>query len=179
MSKKTFNVNLFSTSSLMKLQRELEQYRDGLQGKCEQLVTRLAEMGEQVALQHIGSSPIGSNITLKSTHTVEEMGCKAVLMATGKVVEAEGREPFYTVLAVEFGAGIYYNRGAGNPLAGQFGFGVGTYPGQIHAFEDGWYYLGTDDKWHYTHGIKATMPMYYADMEILKNYSKVLKEVFG
>ena len=83
------------------------------------------------------------------------------------------------MLAVEFGAGIFYNS-TENPKAPELGFGVGTYPGQIHAFEDGWYYW--DDKtetWRYTHGIKATMPMYNAEQQIIQQYVKIAREVFG
>ena len=102
-----------------------------------------------------------------------------ILIATGKTVTSEDREPFYTLLAVEFGAGIFYNSKE-NPKAPELGFGVGTYPGQIHAFEDGWYYW--DDKtetWRYTHGIKATMPMYNAEQQIIQQYVKIAREVFG
>ena len=91
----------------------------------------------------------------------------------------EGQTVFYTLLAVEFGAGIFYNSKE-NPKAPELGFGVGTYPGQIHAFEDGWYYW--DDKtetWRYTHGIKATMPMYNAEQQIIQQYVKIAREVFG
>ena len=102
-----------------------------------------------------------------------------ILIAAGKTVEVEDREPFYTLLAIEFGAGIYYNSGNENPKANDFGLGVGTYPGQIHAFEDGWYYLGDDNQWHYTHGVKAAMPMYNATMEIINQYKQIAREVFS
>ena len=107
------------------------------------------------------------------------MTSNAILIATGKTVTSEDREPFYTLLAVEFGAGIVYNS-AENPKAPELGFGVGTYPGQIHAFEDGWYYL--DDKtetWRYTHGIKATIPMYNAEQQIIPQYVPIAREAFG
>lgn len=83
-----------------------------------------------------------------------------------------------TLLIVEFGAGIHYNS-KGNPKADEMGYGVGTFPGQIHAFEDGWYYWGEDEKWHYTHGIKATMPMYNASVAIREKVQECAKEVFG
>ena len=49
----------------------------------------------------------------------------------------------------------------------------------IHAFEDGWYYLGNDNQWHYTHGVKATMPMYNATIEIINQYKQIAREVFS
>ncbi len=48
----------------------------------------------------------------------------------------------------------------------------------LHAFSDGWYYLGNDNQWHYTHGVKATMPMYNATIEIINQY-KQIREVFS
>ena len=118
-------------------------------------------------------------VTLRVDRKPIQDGYQAILIATGKTVEVEDREPFYTLLAIEFGAGIYYNSGNENPKANDFGLGVGTYPGQIHAFEDGWYYLGNDNQWHYTHGVKATMPMYNATMEIVNQYKQIAREVFS
>ena len=172
------NVSL-STKSIENAIKQLEQYKSDLQRKCDLLVTRLAQLGESVALQSINESPLGNTVTVSIEKEPIVMGCKAVLIATGKTVEVEGREPFYNILAIEFGAGIYYNDGTHNPKANELGFGVGTYPGQIHAFEDGWYYLGEDNMWHYTHGVKATMPMYNASMEIIQQYKKIAREVFS
>lgn len=82
-----------------------------------------------------------------------------------------------TLLLVEFGAGIHFNATA-NPKASEMGMGVGTFPDQTHAFEDGWYYLNEDNRWVYTHGTKATMPMYNAMKAIREQYVTVAKEVF-
>ena len=54
-----------------------------------------------------------------------------------------------------------------------------SFPGQTHAFEDGWYYPDENGEWHYTHGTKATMPMYNASTEMLLNIRKIAREVFG
>jgi hypothetical protein len=168
-----------SEDSIKNAIQELEEYRKDVIEKCKLLTKRLAECGEKVAVEKVSESPLGRTVKLRIDCEPEKMGCKAVLIATGKTIESEEREPFYTLLAIEFGAGIYYNRGNENPKANELGFGVGTYPGQIHAFEDGWYYLGNDDKWHYTHGVKATMPMYSASLEIIQKYREIAKEVFG
>lgn len=176
MAKKTISMTL-STKSIQAAIKELEKYRDSLQAKCDLLVSRLAQIGQTVAIQHISESPLGNTITVDKAPQL--MTSNAILIATGKTVTSEDREPFYTLLAVEFGAGIFYNSKE-NPKAPELGFGVGTYPGQIHAFEDGWYYW--DDKtetWRYTHGIKATMPMYNAEQRIIQQYVKIAREVFG
>lgn len=167
-----------SEKSIRSAIQELKRYQSDLQKKTELYVQRLAGIGEQVAIQAINESPMGEGVSLRREKTPEEMGCKVVLIATGKTFRTEGRAPFYSVLAIEFGSGIHYNP-TPNPKANEFGLGVGTYPGQVHAFEDGWYYLGADDKWHYTHGVKATMPLFKASQEILRQYVSIAKEVFG
>jgi len=178
MAKHKIVVNVFSQKSIEDAIKGLQSYQDYLTYKCQLLVTKLAETGEKAAIEKITESPLGKTVNLRIEREPINMGCKAILIATGKAFKAEGREPFYTLLAIEFGAGIYFNKGNENPKADSLGLGVGTYPGQIHAFEDGWYYLGNDNKWHYTHGVKATMPMYSASMEIIQRYKAIAKEVF-
>lgn len=179
MAKKTLKCDALSISSIRQLQNQLQQYADSISNKCEELVNRLAEQGIKVAEAKIGESPLGKYVTIKTDITEGKAGCKAILIATGEVKQSEGYADFNTLLAIEFGAGIHYNP-TPNPNADKFGLGVGTFPEQIHAFEDGWYYW--DDKaqeWRYTHGVKATMPMYHAIMEMMQLIVKTAKEVFG
>ena len=68
-----------------------------------------------------------------------------------------------------------------NPMAGQFKMGLGTYPGQTHAYqEEGWWYTDpeTNESKH-SRGNAPYMPMYKADVEILRNINTIAKEVFG
>lgn len=167
-----------SVESIQSAINQLEQYKITFMRKVEVFTERLAEYGNSIALEKIAESPIGKTVVLRSEKTVMDAGCKMALIAVGQTHEAEGYAPFNTLLAIEFGAGIYYNP-IPNPKANDLGYGVGTFPDQIHAFEDGWYYLGLDDKWHYTHGVKATMPMYSATVAIIQDVKKIAKEVFG
>lgn len=169
--------NLFNLKSLEQLKKDLESYRDSLQSKCERYIDNLVNLGENVALQKISESPIGNTVSISSTRTIEETGCQAIIKLVGESNEDAKGRVFYTALAIEFGAGSYYNK-TENPKASDLGFGVGTFPGQTHAFEDGWYYLGADNEWHYSHGVKATMPMYSASQEIINNYLVEAKKVF-
>lgn len=178
MAKKTIKISSLSVSEIRKSQRELERYKESLKFKCRLLVEELSKAGIKVAQARIDESPLGKYVTIKTDITEEKAGCKAILVAIGAVKESEGYAPFNTLLAIEFGAGIHYNK-TPNPNEDKFGMGVGTFPGQIHAFEDGWYYW--DDKaqeWSYTHGVKATMPMYQASMEIQKSIVKTAKGIF-
>lgn len=176
---KKFTADL-SVKGINNLIKQLNDYQSDLQKKCEEYVRQLAEAGIKVAQARIGESPLGKYVSVKTEISEEQAGCKAILVATGAVKQSEGYPPFNILLAVEFGAGIHYNAGNENPKADELGFGVGTFPGQIHAFEDGWYYW--DEKkqeWRYTHGVKATMPMYSASVEIAQKAKEIARQVFG
>lgn len=177
MAKKILKSDL-SVSGIEALRKELEKYRNSLTYKARLLAEKLAEIGIKVAEEKIGESALGKYVSIKTDITEEQAGCKAILTATGETKHSEGYAPFNTLLAIEFGAGIYHNK-IPNPNADKFGLGVGTFPGQIHAFEDYWFYWNEKEKkWLPTHGVKATMPMHQAGMEIQQNIVKIAKEVF-
>lgn len=142
---------------------------------------RLGEIGLEVAEAHIGESPIGKYVHVAvESKQISKHGAMAMIVAGGEVRQQEGYEPFSTLLAIEFGAGIHYNK-TENPKADEFGMGVGTFPGQVHAFqEQGWYYwdAGTQE-WRHSFGVKATMPMYNAGLAIRTQVVQIAKEVFS
>lgn len=167
----------FSSKGIQDIINQLEQYKIDLHRKAELLCKRLAEAGQAVALQSISESPLGKTITIRVEMEHRADGCKAILVATGQT-KSNDYGTIKTLLLVEFGAGIRLNANE-NPKAGEFGMGVGTYPGQIHAFDqNGWYYWGEDEKWHHTYGTKATMPMYNASVAIRTQVAAIVKEVF-
>lgn len=174
-----YNIDLFNTDSFQNALKGVREYQESLDDKCYLLCQRLLSLGLKSAQSRIDESPYNKLVVLSSEITREQSGCDAVLLAVGEVKDVPNREPFSVLMAIEFGAGIYYNRGAKNPYADDLGFGVGTYPDQIHAFEDGWYYWDeTENKWMHTHGIKATMPMYNALSEMYDNAERIVREVF-
>ena len=169
-----------SVKGIESIKRQLLQYKDNLPIKCEKLVSRLLQSGVAVSQTKINESPLGKYVTITTDVSADKMGCKGILLAKGAVKEQEGYESFSVLLAIEFGAGVHYNP-TPNPLIGsEFPYGVGTFPGQTHAYEDMWWYWDENtQEWKPTHGVKATMPMYSADMEIIQNVVKVAKDVFG
>ena len=179
MAKKPLKADL-SASSIRNLQRELEKYRDSLNYKARLLAERLLEIGIKVAEAKIGESTLGKYVTIKTDITEEQAGCRAILIATGEKFEHDGYAPFNTLLAIEFGAGIKYNSEE-NPKAPDLGFGVGTFPDQTHAFDkNGWWFWSEEKQsWIHSYGVKATMPMYKASLEIADNVVKIAKQVFG
>lgn len=79
------------------------------------------------------------------------------------------------LLMAEFGSGQY----AQNPN-NIVGVGQGTFPGQKHAFdEEGWYWVGLDDKLYHSYGIDPSMPMYEASQALFETAVRVAREVFG
>ena len=168
-----------SVKGIESLKRQLLQYKDSLPIKCEKLVSRLLQSGVSVSQTKINESPLGKYVTVTTNISADKIGCKGILLAKGAVKEQDGYEPFSILLAVEFGAGVHYNPTPNPIISSEFPYGVGTFPGQTHAYEDMWFYWDENtQEWKPTHGVKATMPMYNADMEIIQNVVKFAKEVF-
>lgn len=179
MAKKTINIDLFSQKSIQNAIKQIEQYRDDLLRKCQEICRRLSEIGEQAALVAISESPQGKAVTLRVDIRPSKMGCQAMIVGTGKTVTDDKGRTFNLLFAIEFGSGITLNPEE-NPLASDFGMGVGTFPDQVHAFDrSGWMYLDKDGNWKHSYGVKATMPFHKAMLEIRKNVDKAVKEVFG
>ena len=134
---------------------------------------RLAEEGFDIASMCIQSTdhydhdkPVGT-LEIIRDQTGEVSSCR--LTFTGE-----------QVLFIEFGAGFYWNdKAIQTSWAEQFGYGVGTYPGQTHANDEGgWSYFGEDDRWHHTHGTEATMPMYNAKQSMRERFVQIAREVY-
>lgn len=178
MARKTIKIDLFDGKSLQQAIKQIEAYRDDLPRKCQEICRRLCEIGQQTALVAINESEYGKMVTLRSNIDASKVGCNAIIIATGRSVTDEKGKTFNLLFGIEFGAGIKYNS-SGNPIAPEFGMGVGTFPDQKHAFDpEGWSYLDKNGYWHHSYGIKATMPMYKATVEIRRNLDTVIREVF-
>ena len=170
-----------SVKGIESVKKKLIQYRDvELPKKCKEFVERLLQIGVDVSRAKINESPLGKYVTITTDVSADKMRCKGILLAKGAVKEQEGYDPFSILLAIEFGAGVHFNP-TPNPLSAEMGYGVGTFPGQVHAMEPGGWYFWSEEKqqWIHSYGVKATMPMYSADIEIMKNVAKVAKDVFG
>ncbi len=180
MAKKVFKTDL-SVKGIEALKSQLLQYKDSLPIKCEKLVSRLLQSGVEVSQAKISESPLGKYVTVTTNISADKMGCKGILLAKGAVKEQEGYAPFSILLAIEFGAGIHFNQTPNPLISSEFPYGVGTFPGQVHAMELGGWYFWSEEKqqWIHSYGVKATMPMYNADMEIIQNVVKYAKEVFA
>ena len=179
MAKKTISVNLFDNDSIQNAIRTIEQYRDDLPQKCQEMCRRLSEEGVRVANSALTSGRSeGYQPSTRVSYEIDTRGnvVRAKIIASG---------PY--ILFLEFGSGIRYNSER-NPKASEMGYGPGTYPSnapqQNPPYDNwesptGWYYYGEDGQIHHTYGVQAKMPMYRASVEVMKSVNRIAKEVFG
>ena len=164
------NINL-SKSSIEKAIKQLEAYRDSLNDKNLEFVTKLGQLGIPVINQLTDSADGDSNKTHSTMITYSHKGndaWQATLSVSGK-----------DILFIEFGSGIYYNP-SDPEHAKEFGYGVGTYPGQTHAFDpNGWWYRDEFNEPHHSYGTRATSPMLYASRTIIMEIRRIAREVYG
>lgn len=178
--KKVFKSGL-SVKELENLKNELKNYKREIEKNTEILISRLLQSGVEVSQARINESPLGKYVTVTTNISSDKMGCKGILLAKGAVKEQEGYAPFSVLLAIEFGSGVHFNPTPNPLISSEFPYGVGTFPGQVHAMEPGGWYFWSEEKqqWIHSYGVKATMPVYSADMEIIQNVVKFAKEVFA
>ena len=159
-----------SRSSINDAINELKAYKKELINKNDIFVRRLVDLGLNVVDMKVRQS-LGDS---------DDATSKAYVDSLGKLVKAEIHLTGKDSLFLEFGAGIYYNTPGQHPLEDEFGYGVGTYPGQTHAFDDYWFY--TDEQGNtgqISYGTQATMPMYSASIEMYQEVTRIAREVFG
>ena len=183
-------INLSLTSqSFTDARKIVRAYQKSLKRKCETFVSELADKGIAVAQQNVGG--YGKYIIFsKEFQPSRQTGATCILTATQTgLIRSQWRTTnnaggiatadVSPLLMVEFGAGI--NAKHKNPKARDMGMGVGTFPGQTHAFDpDGWWYMDMDWEWHHVkEGVDPGMPMYNAAQEMEREIFATAKGVFG
>lgn len=170
MANRKYVVNL-SEKGINYLISLLENEQNSYREKLRIFVRRLIDIGIPIIDARINKSQGDSD----KSHTIATN-----LDDNGDTISASITLSGRDVLFIEFGAGIYYNKGNNNPKAAEMGYGVGTYPHQTHAINPGyWWYKGDDGKLHFSLGTEATMPMYKASIEMIKRVEEVAMEVFS
>lgn len=166
---KTIQISL-SQSSIQAAIKELEKYKKGLETKCQVFVNLLAQEGLQVVqitMESISDQDKGSYFT------------EVINNNDGTLKQATVRLSGEKILFLEFGAGIRYESPK-HPKAGEFGYGVGTYPGAGHWNDPkGWWYRDESGNPHHSYGNRAYMPMYNAGTAMTLRIQSLAMEVFG
>lgn len=170
--KKVIKVEL-SERSISSAVKELEEYKNSLIVKTEELVSELAKIGIKTMASSLANAEGDSDTNIMPHVEIHLVGnrVRATLYARGK-----------DIMFLEYGAGIHYNGSVGqspNPNGNKFGYVIGSY-GKGHGAEDSWvYYNEETGGFRTSQGTKAVMPMYNADDEIRKEFRNVAKKVFG
>lgn len=163
---RTIHVDLLNPASIDAAVQELRDYAKWVERKAEALAKRLAAYG-------LTQVRIGYNAAAYPQDRHIEVSVESRGENTYAIV-ASGRD----VLFLEFGAGVRY--GGGHPLNGDLGMGPGTYPGQTHVPNPGyWWYTGEDGESHYSVGNAPSMVMYLTGMELEREFVRIAREVFA
>ena len=168
-----------SVSEIDRVIKELREYQNSLDGKCEELCRRLSTEGTAIAQSHIGSSGFGKYIHLSAEITSEKAGCKAIFYMedSQKIVskwqnqDGVQSKEISPALMLEFGAGLPAQNPANIP-----GVGTGTYG--THGNKPGWWYMDLQGEWHYSSGTSPKMPMYNAGKDLRDKVVEIAREVF-
>lgn len=181
MARKTIKADL-SVKGLQQLQKELENYKKELMDKVERYTVELAKYGIEVAKSNTGN--FGKYIAFELKTEPSKDGCKAVIVAfdrakitsVWKTKEGLKSAEVSPLLMAEFGSGQF----AQNPN-NVVGVGQGTFnPSSDNAWkEEGWYWVGLDDKLYHSYGISPSMPMYEASQALFEIAVRVAREVFS
>ena len=148
-------------NSLQNAIDELKEYRDSINDKLQQFVAALLEDGITVANARLNST-IGDSV-----EGVIGFGINADGDIVTATISLEGSDALF----IEFGAGIAYNTGMQHPYAGEFGYGVGTYPSKHppnKAINPGYWYYRENGELVKSIGTQASMPIYHA-AETMRN----------
>ena len=162
---KVINMSL-SSRSIDKAIAEVRAFRNSIEGKKQQLLEELANIGVKEASVRfttaIYDGENDSSVTLKATQD-------------GYTILAEGK----AVAFIEFGAGVYHNPSEPYPNPRPEGIvGIGEY-GEGRGKQQAWGFKDEDGELVITHGNPAAMPMWYASEEMRNSILKIARRVFG
>lgn len=176
MAKKTITICSLSVSEIKKAQQEFEKYRNTLTYKCRLLAEKLSERGVEIARVQIADlDAIFTGELIQSLHS--EYKGSTQYGAIFAIVTDSNHAAF-----VEFGTG---QRGEDRPYPYPLPEGVSwdynvgkTIRQNAVTGRYYWFYPGQDGLWHYTEGMPARPFLHNTRMELIKEVSKIAKEVF-
>lgn len=166
-----------SPSEIDRAIRELEQFRQAFQAKCETLVERVAAVIASTAQTGFNGAVVDDLTELSGGPRMAHVEVRTEKRGDTYVVIADGQDAVW----VEFGAGVYHNGSAGqspNPWSAQnnLGFTIGGFGEKgkrnLWAFKD-------SEGVHFTHGTPSNMPMYNAVQAVRSEIAAIAQEVFG
>lgn len=188
---KKFKATL-NKNSLNKLVRQLEEYRDGLDGKMATFIEKLLDVGIKVArFQSIdvpgqfGTHQMGRYVTFEKEIEVGNNTCRGLMLGIGETLfstwyaREERHGSINAIMALEFGtAALALSvREAFGAVGGQ-----GTNSKYGHENDMEWF-LYKENGGHVERikatAIRPTRPMYNAALEMSRQIVETAREVFG
>lgn len=161
---KVINMSL-TAASIDAAIREIKEYQAYIRRKTTEFVERLANEGAIQAMigydsaYYRGEKDVDVNVEDRGNNTF-------AIVSNGE-----------TVLILEFGAGITY--GYGHPMAGQLGYGPGTYPdGKGHWNDPKGWWLPKDAGGGHTFGNAPSITMYKTAKDLRERVADIAMEVF-
>lgn len=164
---------VLSGESFRRLAKQIADYREELEKRCRIFEEKVARLGYEVIQAELVTHDAGVGKTLESMEFITEND--------GDTYICKVRVTSDAILFLEFGSGIVGQAGSQHPLAGEMGYGPGTFPGKGHWDDpDGWFYYDSDKggKRFHTFGQAASMPMYQGGQEMEREFKNIAKEVF-
>lgn len=154
-----------SPSSIDNAIKQLEQYKNNIDRKLDELTNRLALIGAKVAQVRFTNAIYDGDNDVHVSVEKTDKGYKIV--ASGQAVAF-----------IEFGAGVYHNGKEPYPNPKPEGIvGIGEY-GKGMGKRQAWGYRDDSGVLHITKGNPAAMPLWYASEEMRKMIEKIAREVF-
>lgn len=175
MQKKVLKANIFSPSSIQELQKQLREYQDSLNKKCEIFTEELAKRGAEIAKARVTTfDAIFTGELLNSIHTRKCNGDKNTVIF---FIVADSKHSAY----VEFGTGQLGLKESYQypfPEGVEWNYNTGKTIFEIAPGKYGWFYP-RDGKWYFTQGMPSRPFMYETSMELMQEIPQIAKKVFG
>lgn len=166
--------------SIDKAVKQLQEYQKWVNKKTYKLVDELTKVGIPVIEDNIQKATYTYDGKIRSGSDTEHT-THVNISGNGNSIVANLIVNGEEIMFIEFGAGVYYNGSAGaspHPKGSANGMVIGSY-GKGHGVKKVWGYYDDNGELILTHGVKATMPVYKAEMAIIEEYVNVARRVFG
>lgn len=175
MAKKVLKANVFSLSSIQELQKQLKEYRDSINKKCEIFTEELSKRGVEIAKARVTTlDAIFTGELINSIHTRKGNGDKNTVIF---FIVADSRHAAF----VEFGTGQLGLEGSYPypfPEDVEWNYNTGKTIFEIAPGQYGWFYP-RDGKWYFTQGMPSRPFMYETSLELMQEIPRIAKKIFG
>lgn len=169
-------INLNESGSIQAAIDEINRLQQSIYSKEVELLTALKDLGYQTIDAYTVAAK-DYDKTISKGYYIMPQGDGVYTLG----ISITGKD----VMFIEFGAGMTFNKGAKYPTDRKnlnydpSDYGVGTYPGQTHAFDPkGWWYSENGESIH-SYGTPAAAPLGHADEAICANALRTAVSVFG